>query len=157
MPVDIPHETLVALTRLVIDWSSSATQRAVAQTAGVSVDPADVQALYMLGLSGETRIGALARALNQTPPTTSKQLVRLERQGLTTRASDPADSRASLVGLSASGLAVFDALNAVTEERIAEALAEVHDPERFASQLRAFTARLLRATGVHETDPHTAG
>jgi DNA-binding MarR family transcriptional regulator len=111
----------------------------------------------MLGLSGETRIGSLARALNQTAPTTSKQLVRLERQGLTTRASDPADSRASSVGLSAAGSAVFGALNAVTEERIVEALAEVPDAERSASQLRAFTARLLRATSVQETDPHTAG
>ncbi|MEK6311053.1 MAG: MarR family transcriptional regulator [Curtobacterium sp.] len=154
MSPDIAQETLTLLTRLVIDWSSPATQRAVAGSAGVSIDPADVRALYMLGMSGRTRIGSLARALNQTAPTTSKQIVRLQRRGLVTRTPDPSDQRASRTELSAAGLALVDALNAVTEQRITSALAELPDGQRFAAELRAFTAH-LRSPGSHDAGDRT--
>jgi DNA-binding MarR family transcriptional regulator len=154
MSAEAVQETLALLTRLVIAWSSPATQRAVARSAGVSIDPADIRALYMLGLSGETRIGSLARALNQTAPTTSKQVVRLERQGLVSRTPDPSDQRASRTGLSAAGLALVDALNAVTEERITSAFAELPDGDRFVGELRTFTVHLLSRSG-HDAGERT--
>jgi DNA-binding MarR family transcriptional regulator len=51
------------------------------------------------------------------------QLVgRMEREGLVVRLIDPEDARATLVEITGAGLAVWDELNAVRRERLAELL-----------------------------------
>lgn len=135
---------LDALVRLVVDWSSSSgTQATIARVADLDVDPADIRALFVLGLEGECRLGALAEALRQSAPTTSKQFLRLHRRGLVAKRDDPADSRAKLFALTPKGEAATDALNDVTLRRVAHALREVSDPDQFADQLRRFTTALL--------------
>lgn len=140
------RQLLAALTLLVADWASVATQEAIARRAGVDVDPLDVQPLYALGHLGPQRASDLARSLRLSRPTMSKQLRRLTDAGLVERAPDPADARASTVSLSAKGAEAYDRLlregivivrAALSEWDAAGANAFAHDLSRFVSALTA--------------------
>lgn len=74
----------------------------------------------------------------------------------TTRTTDPSDQRASRTDLSAAGLTLVDALNAVTEERIASAIAELQDGNRFVAELRTFTLQLLSAVPLDAAESTTS-
>ena len=143
-------ELLTALTRLTTLWSSSSTQAAVAAAAGVHVEPIDIPPLYVLGLEGPARAGDLATALRLTRPTMSKQLSRLERAGFIERAPDPADARASIVRLSATGHDVHERLVAQGLAMVTDALSgwEPADGARFAAQLERFVDALVHNSSV---------
>ena len=71
--------------------------------ADLSVPTAALRLLALLDELGPTRIGDLARADNISQPTLTVQVDRLQRSGLVSRSSDPEDSRAVRVGLTAAG------------------------------------------------------
>lgn len=139
-------DLLASLTHLMASWASTRTQAAVAEEAGVEMDPLDLPPLYMLGLQGPSRAGDLATALHVTRPTMSKQLVRLERAGLIERHADAADRRASVIHLSSSGAAAHDLLVARGVEMLQEAISDWDDDEavQFATQLGRFVGALRR-------------
>jgi len=147
-------DLLASLTHLMASWASTRTQAAVAEEAGVELDPLDLPPLYMLGLQGPSRAGDLATALHVTRPTMSKQLVRLERAGLIERQADAADRRASVIHLSPSGVAAHDLLVARGVEMLQEAISDWHDDEaaQFAAQLGRFVDALRRQHA--ETSTH---
>ncbi len=101
---------LAGLTRLMAQWSSLALQTRFVHAVGVAIDPADVQPLYMLGITGERRAGDLASDLHVSRPTMSKQLTRLASAGLIAKSPDPDDGRATLVSLTDAGARAYDAL-----------------------------------------------
>lgn len=135
---------LRSLTHLMARWSSARTQAAVAEAAGVALDAADIPPLYMLGLAGPTRAGDLASALHVSRPTASKQITRLERDGLITRAPDPADGRVSIVALSPLGLDAHERLVTQGHRMVLDAVKDWPAEERtvFAEQLSRFAGGL---------------
>lgn len=146
---------LQALTLLVARWSSPNVQRSVAQSAGVTVDAADVSALYTLGLHGPLRAGDLAEAMHISRPTVSKQLTRLERAGMISRESDPHDGRASIVGLSAEGAAAHRRLLAQGIRMMRHALRDRSRTD--AAALADEVADLVARLGVTDSPGDSAG
>lgn len=158
MPADAPSPESVllqALTLLVARWSSPNVQRSVAHSAGVTVDAADVSALYILGLHGPLRAGDLAEAMHISRPTVSKQLNRLERAGMISRESDPHDGRATLVGLSDEGSAAHARL---LEQGIRMMRHALRDRTRAdASALACEVADLVARLGITDSPGDPAG
>ena len=75
----------------------------------------------------------LARRLAVTTSGIARQLAPLERIGLVTRESNPADARLALVVLTARGAEVADEAAATGEEAAREALARLWSPEERAA------------------------
>ncbi|WP_348788816.1 MarR family transcriptional regulator [Leifsonia sp. NPDC080035] len=151
------RQLLAALTLLVADWASVATQEAIARRAGVDVDPVDVQPLYALGQLGPQRASALADTLRLSRPTMSKQLRRLTDAGFLDRAPDPDDARASIVALSQKGAAAYDRLvhEGVVIVRAALAEWDAAGTDAFARDLSRFVAALAVEGGTGR-QPRTA-
>ncbi len=89
--------------------------------------------------------GQLAAILHLHPSTLTGILKRLERQGLLTRRRDPRDARRALLGLTAKGRRLEEAVVAGTvEAAVRSALAELSAPavRHTAGSLRLLAARL---------------
>jgi DNA-binding MarR family transcriptional regulator len=71
---------------------------------------------------GPTRLTELACSTGVSQPAMTQLVGRMEREGLVVRLIDPEDARATLVEITGAGLAVWDELNAVRHERLAELL-----------------------------------
>ena len=158
-PPDGPErQLLAALTLLVADWASVATQEAIARRAGVDVDPVDVQPLYALGQLGPQRASALADTLRLSRPTMSKQLRRLTEAGLVEREPDPGDARASTLSLSARGREAYDRLvrEGITIVHAALAEWDAAGTDAFARDLSRFVSALAVDGGAGKR-PSTAG
>ncbi|WP_404436033.1 MarR family transcriptional regulator [Microbacterium aerolatum] len=150
---------LASLTHLMARWGSTAVQVAVAADAGVVIDPADIPAVYMLGLEGPSRASDLAAALHLSRPTMSKQLSRLERAGLIERVVDPADGRATVIHLSPAGADAHRRLVSRGVTMLHDATADWDDDEaaHFAAQLARLVDRLsgpdMTASGTPTQTP----
>lgn len=70
---------------------------------GPSLTPTDGWLLRHLVLEGPSRVSQLARWQAVDRSTMTSQVARLERAGLVSRASDPADGRASIISVTAEG------------------------------------------------------
>ena len=92
----------------------------------------------------------LMEALGLTSGTVSVRLDRLERQGIVTREPDPASARASLVRLTATGLALFDQVAPVHRANEDRLLAALTGDERLA--LAGLLRRLLGSVETPTTD-----
>ena len=79
----------------------SLSERADVSCCGMTV--AQAATLGVLREEGSMRQGALGARLGIRPSTLTRNLVRLEERGLVRRDADPADARASRVGLTAAG------------------------------------------------------
>lgn len=140
-------------------WGSTAVQVDVAADAGVVIDPADIPAVYMLGLEGPSRASDLAAALHLSRPTMSKQLSRLERAGFIERGVDPADGRAAVIHLSAAGVDAHRRLVGRGVTMLHDATADWDDDEaaHFAAQLARLVDRLsgpdMTASGTPTQTP----
>lgn len=78
----------------------SVSERADVECCGLTVaQAATLEALR----EGKARLGALARRLGITPSTLTRNLARLEADGLVARGEDPEDARAARVRLTAAG------------------------------------------------------
>jgi len=68
-----------------------------------------LSALSVIVYGGPLRLGALARAEQVRPPTVTRQVQALERDGLVRRRVDPADGRVALVEATAKGRRLLEA------------------------------------------------
>ncbi|KAB1912384.1 MarR family winged helix-turn-helix transcriptional regulator [Micromonospora sp. AMSO31t] len=102
------------------------------------INPGHARALAVLMRHGAVRLSALAEHLRIAPRSATEVVDDLEERGLVARQPDPADRRATLVGLTDEGTRISAAIRAA---RAAEA-------ERFFGDLsdsdRADLARILR-------------
>jgi DNA-binding MarR family transcriptional regulator len=94
---------------------------------------------------GPQRVTALATAESVAQPSMTTLLSRLERDGLVTRGSDPADARAVLVTITAEGLERLTTIRAARAAVIEARLAELKPAERDA--LAAAIPALAKLTG----------
>lgn len=69
----------------------------------LGLTPTQTACLSHLAGRGSSRVTVLARLLGVTQPTASEVIAALERKGLVERRRDPADGRATRIGLTAAG------------------------------------------------------
>ncbi len=102
------------------------------------ITPSAFRALRVLGRDGDMRLSELSEHLRIAPRSVTEVVDTLEARGLAERRPDPADRRATLVGLTGQGASVLDAIRA----------ARGTEAERVFGQLsaadRAHLARILR-------------
>ena len=83
--------------------SAHALARIAAQDAKNEAPSAQWRVLSILERDGGIRLGALAAAARTTQPGMTRLIGDLERAGLVSRSSDPADSRATVVDITPTG------------------------------------------------------
>lgn len=124
------QDLLSAVIGLVSNWNAVSTQGSVAAAVGVDVPAGDVRALYTVGLrGGAIRPAALAEEIQQTRPTTSKVVARLEALGLVARERGAGDGRAVQVALTADGRDAYERLVAAGAAMVGEAMADTTTAE----------------------------
>ena len=117
-----------------IDLQSEAEFRRISASLGAG--PGDIRALFALrrsGVDNPRRPTDLFQSLLVTSGAITKQLDRLEAQGLVERVPDPSDQRGFLVHLTRRGVKVADsAIEAICSERnlIGAAIASLSEEER---------------------------
>lgn len=79
---------------------------------------------------GEARISALAAVDHCSQPTMTTQVRRLEEAGLTTRAGDPSDARAVLIGITEDGVETLGRVRRDRADAIEPLLARLADDDR---------------------------
>lgn len=130
----------VALTRLT---------RQLRTRSAVDVSPSQISALTRLDQCGPLRLGALAEAEGTSAPTVSRMVDILEERRLVERVPDPADGRASLIGLTRQGRVLLDELRERSTELLRSGLDELSAADREALRaalpvLEALVERLHR-------------
>ena len=102
------------------------------------ISPSHFRALRVLDHSGDMRLSDLSERLHIAPRSATEIVDALESRGLAERRTDPADRRATLVGLTGHGTDILGAIRA----------ARGNEAERFFGRLsqadRAHLARILR-------------
>lgn len=102
---------------------------------------------------GDARPGDLATALHVVPSVISRAIAPLEQDGLVERKVDPADARASLLGLTTLGRQRLSRVQQVYVQQLRETFASWTDAE--AEQAAALLARLDEAlTGYTAQESH---
>ncbi|WP_460795829.1 MarR family winged helix-turn-helix transcriptional regulator [Microbacterium sp. GXF0217] len=109
--------------------SSHALARIAAQDAKNEAPSAQWRVLSILEREGGIRLGALATAARTTQPGMTRLIGDLERDGLVARASDPADSRATVVSITTSGQAAVQAWRAEFRATLAPRFADLGDDD----------------------------
>jgi DNA-binding MarR family transcriptional regulator len=109
-------------------------ERAKAGKAAKQTDHGIERAAYVLlarlVVGGPSRSNALAEAVHSDPSTVSRQVAGLVRAGLVERRSDPEDGRASLLGPTEEGLAVFAAMRDHRNQEISDMTAHWDEADR---------------------------
>jgi DNA-binding MarR family transcriptional regulator len=137
-----------------IDQQTEAEFRRVA--AGLGIGPGDLRVLFALrrsGVDNPRRPTDLFQSLLVTSGAITKQLDRLEGEGLVERLPDPSDQRAFLIHLTRRGVKVADtAIEAICSDQttIGAAIAALSEQERAAGA--RFLQRLLEAFEEIERD-----
>ena len=117
------------------------------ETECCGVTPAQCHLLLAVEEKGEPSVGEVAAALELDQSTLSRTIEGLVRAGMLSRREDPANRRRQLVGLTASGRAKADEINALCDESYAGLLASLPEEEAgavvrslplFAEALRAW-------------------
>jgi DNA-binding MarR family transcriptional regulator len=88
--------------------------------------------LRRLDQAGDHRLSDLAAAEGVTQPAMTQLVSRLERDGLATRASDPADGRVVVVRIADAGRDLVRERRKIRSQRLAELLAELPPADRAA-------------------------
>ena len=107
-------------------------RRLRAEDAASGVSAPRLSALSVLVFAGPHTIGELAAAEQVRPPTISRLVRDLEREGLVERAGDPADARVQRIRATAAGRARLAAGRRRRVERLAASVAELDAAERAA-------------------------
>jgi DNA-binding MarR family transcriptional regulator len=94
------------------------------------VTPSHGRALAVLLRHGSMRPGALAEHLRIAPRSATEVVDDLAQRGLAERAPDPDDRRATLVSLTAAGLAAGDAIRAARQAASERFFAGLGDQDR---------------------------
>jgi len=117
------------------------------QAAGVRLDRAGVALLHMLDVHGDSvRVTALADLLGVDPPTVTRKIQQLEREGLVSRHADADDRRATLIRLTPAGRETLERVRKARRvwfDKLLEGWDE-GDLRVFASMLARFAAALER-------------
>ena len=117
------------------------------QRAGVRIDRAGGALLYMLRGHGESaRVTELAELLGVDPPTVTRKIQQLERDGLVARQADAEDHRATQIALTTAGRRTLEQVSEARRvwfDRLLEGWDE-GDLAAFASMLTRFAASLER-------------
>jgi DNA-binding MarR family transcriptional regulator len=126
--------------------SAARLSRWASQHADLGLPYAQARVLALVDDLGAARITTLAEADHCSQPSMTAQVHRLEADGLVARTPDPADARATLVGLTADGAAVLARLRRARGAALAPVLDAVRpDPGRLNDAV-ALLAELLDAT-----------
>jgi|HubBroStandDraft_1064217.scaffolds.fasta_scaffold210856_2 DNA-binding MarR family transcriptional regulator len=107
--------------------------------AQAGLTPARFSALASLRFHGSRNIGELAADERVKAPSMTRLVRDMERDGLLTRASDPADGRGVLIELTPKAATLFDAIRAEKIALVADFLETLTEPVRSAMAL-AFAA-----------------
>jgi DNA-binding MarR family transcriptional regulator len=99
------------------------------------IPPSAFRALRILGRDGAMRLSELSEHLRIAPRSVTEVADTLEARGLAERRPDPADRRATLIGLTEHGASVLDAIRGTEAERVFGRLSPAD---------RAHLARILR-------------
>jgi DNA-binding MarR family transcriptional regulator len=102
------------------------------EDAASGVSAPRLSALSVLVFGGARTIGELAAAEQVRPPTISRLVRDLERDGLIERAADPKDARVQRVGATAAGRALLAAGRRRRVSRLAESVEALSPAERAA-------------------------
>ena len=102
------------------------------------ITPSAFRALRVLERHGAMRLSELSEQLRIAPRSVTEVADTLESRGLAERRPDPADRRATLVGLTGQGSAVLDAIRAARGTEVERVFG------RLSATDRAHLARILR-------------
>ena len=146
VPRDDARRLRAVIATLVRRFSLS--ERADVSCCGLTV----AQAAMLEALRGEgpVRLGPLARRLGITPSTLTRNLERLEKEGLVERAADAEDARASLTRLTRRGEAAARLVRA-QEEAFASTILSRMAGERRGEVLTALEELVAAVRGATET------
>jgi DNA-binding MarR family transcriptional regulator len=100
--------------------------------ARAGLTPARFSALASLRFHGSRNIGDLAADERVRPPSMTRLVRDMQRDGLLTRTPDPADGRGVLIELTARAIALFDAVRAEKIALVADYLETVGRPAQAA-------------------------
>ncbi|HVM99707.1 MAG TPA: MarR family transcriptional regulator [Caulobacteraceae bacterium] len=107
--------------------------------ARAGLTPARFSALASLRIHGSRNIGELAADERVRPPSMTRLVRDMARDGLLVRTPDPADGRGVLIELTPTATALFDAVRAEKIALVADFLRTLDEPARAAITL-AFAA-----------------
>ncbi|CAN5338100.1 hypothetical protein BH09ACT6_BH09ACT6_08330 [soil metagenome] len=136
-------ELLSALSDLITRFNSYQFQSAHASRLSNGFDFTSNRVLYLLGTEGACRPSVLAAQLATGRSNVSKVLKRLENEGLVASNADPADSRATVVSLTAEGVARSHEVFTIGDDMIRELTLDWSAPET-----ETFSALLTRLNGA---------
>jgi DNA-binding MarR family transcriptional regulator len=121
--------------------------RAVRQEAPSSeVGPGGLSVLVTLDQHGPQRLGALAEAVRVTAPSMTRIVNALERDGLVLREPDPADGRAQVVAMTATGRSLLGSGREIRLATLSRRLGQLAPEER--KRLEAAVAALAKLGGA---------
>ncbi|UYO98387.1 MarR family transcriptional regulator [Microbacterium sp. M28] len=132
--------------------SAHALARIAAQDAGNEAPSAQWRVLSILEREGGIRLGSLARAARTTQPGMTRLIGDLERAGLVERSSDPVDSRATVVDITAAGREAAREWRTEFRRTLAPRFADLSDADWDAL---ARAAEILAAHTVDSPDTKT--
>ncbi|MHB8576050.1 MAG: MarR family winged helix-turn-helix transcriptional regulator [Dehalococcoidia bacterium] len=112
------------------------------EDAALGISANRLSALSVVGFGGRRTLGALASAEQVTPPSMTRIVAALERDGLIERGADPADGRVSWIEATVKGRGVLEEGRARRTHRLTEHLRTL-DADDLAALARA--AELLEA------------
>jgi DNA-binding MarR family transcriptional regulator len=117
----------------------------------LGISPPRLSALSVVVIGGPLTIGALAEAEGVKPPTMTRLVDGLEREGLVTRESDPADRRAVRVRATEDGRRVLIEGRGRRVAALAAGLRRL--PDRDVATLRRAAELLERVAGPQTPHP----
>ena len=146
---DFPYrsELLANLSALILLWDSPAVQGQILAKTGAAVDQQSHAALRHLAAWGPMRPTAMSEVLGTGASHVSKIVGRLEEAGLVTRATDPADGRATLISLTEDGEEAARGVYELGDRMINEVLEgwSAEDVELYTSLTKRFVSDAIAA------------
>jgi DNA-binding MarR family transcriptional regulator len=110
------------------------------------VGPGGLAVLVTLDQQGPSRVGALADAVAVTAPSMTRIVNALERDGLVLREPDPADGRAQVVAMTATGRSLLGSGREIRLATLSRRLGQLAPEER--KRLEAAVAALAKLGGA---------
>jgi DNA-binding MarR family transcriptional regulator len=126
--------------------SAARLSRWASRHADLGMPFAQARVLALVEDLGPARVTTLAAADDCSQPSMTAQVHRLEADGLVTRAPDPADARATLVGLTADGAAALARIRRARGTALRPVLDTVAPDEQRLRDAVALLAELLDGT-----------
>ncbi|MDR7278354.1 MarR family winged helix-turn-helix transcriptional regulator [Catenuloplanes atrovinosus] len=125
-----------------------ATRRATPVEPHRALDRAAYVILRQLDEAGPTNVSTLAARLNLDGSTITRQVTAMQRDGLVTRAPDPADGRGTLISPTAHGLHCVSVVRAARREIYGKILADWNAADR--ATLATLMHRLNVSLSAHK-------